>query len=61
MSRWVYTAGLAAVITGSVIQLSAQHATSTYRAPKTPWGDPDLQGNYGLKNILSAARAEERK
>ena len=33
--------------------------------PRTPWGDPDLQGtytnNYGLRNSLGAARAEEQR
>ena len=33
--------------------LSAQHAggsaAATWTAPKTPWGDPDLQGNYTNK------------
>jgi hypothetical protein len=60
---------------------SSRAAAPSAAAPRTPWGDPDLQGtytntyengtpfersdqfvegNYGLKNILSAARAEER-
>ena len=32
----------AAVTTMAAVQLAAQG----YRAPKTPWGDPDIQGNY---------------
>ena len=42
--------GAAAVALGAVASLAAQNAQSTpaiaksYTAPKTPWGDPDLQG-----------------
>ena len=27
--------------------------------PRTPWGDPDLQGNYAMANMLSGARDVE--
>jgi len=58
MSRRAYAVGLAAVVAVSAIQLSAQHASSTYRAPKTPWGDPDIQGNY--TNLSEAGTPMER-
>ena len=25
---------------------AAQSNAQSYKAPKTPWGDPDIQGNY---------------
>jgi len=25
---------------------AAQSSAQSYKAPKTPWGDPDIQGNY---------------
>jgi len=28
------------------VPVTAQTSPSTYRAPRTPWGDPDLQGNF---------------
>jgi hypothetical protein len=34
---------LAAALAFSVVSLCGQ---SSYKAPRTPWGDPDLQGNY---------------
>jgi hypothetical protein len=41
------------VLTPLVTTLHAQHAgsaaTANWTAPKTPWGDPDLQGNYTNK------------
>ena len=38
----------------------------TSSIPRTPWGDPDLQGTYtnsneGLRGILSASRVAERE
>jgi hypothetical protein len=29
--------------------LAAQHAATSYSPPRTPWGDPDLQGTYTNK------------
>ena len=41
------------VLLGIAPAIHAQHATSSaassWTAPKTPWGDPDLQGNYTNK------------
>src|SRR4051812_34353990 len=39
------------------ITLSAQK-TADYKAPRTPWGDPDLQGNY--TNLSEAGTPMER-
>jgi hypothetical protein len=36
----------------------AQTGSSTYTAPRTPWGDPDLQGNY--TNLWEAGTPFER-
>jgi hypothetical protein len=40
-------------------------AAKTYTPPRTPWGHPDIQGtytthegNYALRNMLTAAAAE---
>jgi hypothetical protein len=50
---------LAAVVAGASVSLAAQAPTpskapaksgvTTYTPPKTPWGDPDIQGNYTNK------------
>jgi hypothetical protein len=40
------------VLIASAITIRAQHAgsaPSSWTAPRTPWGDPDLQGNYTNK------------
>jgi hypothetical protein len=37
---------------------AAQTGSSTYTAPRTPWGDPDLQGNY--TNLWEAGTPFER-
>ncbi len=49
--RWVYAA-VAALAIGMVLRVSAQvqpKPARTWTAPRTPWGDPDLQGNYTNK------------
>jgi len=38
--------------------LRAQSGSSTYVGPRTPWGDPDLQGNY--TNLWEAGTPFER-
>ena len=38
--------------------LLAQAGPSPYAAPRTPWGDPDLQGNY--TNLWEAGTPFER-
>src|SRR5262245_15118410 len=38
--------------------LHAQSGPSTYTGPRTPWGDPDLQGNY--TNLWEAGTPFER-
>ena len=38
-----------------VVHLNAQHA---YKAPRTPWGDPDIQGNY--TNLTEAGTPLEK-
>jgi hypothetical protein len=38
--------------------VTAQTGPSTYKAPRTPWGDPDLQGNF--TNLWEAGTPFER-
>jgi hypothetical protein len=58
MSRWVYALGLAAAVAVAMVQLDAQNASGSYRAPRTPWGDPDIQGHY--TNLSEASTPMER-
>jgi hypothetical protein len=30
----------------AIVPLAGQTSSNSYRAPRTPWGDPDLQGKY---------------
>ncbi len=30
---------------------AAQPSAQSYKAPKTPWGDPDIQGNYEMCGV----------
>lgn len=46
---------LLAVVTAGI---RAQTGSSPYTAPRTPWGDPDLQGNY--TNLWEAGTPFER-
>jgi len=50
----------AALVLTALIQtpLRAQSGSSTYVGPRTPWGDPDLQGNY--TNLWEAGTPFER-
>src|SRR3954462_5819315 len=48
---------LAALIALGAISVSAQKPAE-YKAPRTPWGDPDLQGNY--TNLSEAGTPMER-
>ena len=55
---------LAAVLTiGAVVWLApafaAGQATTASTAPRTPWGDPDLQGTYTNKTITPLERPED--
>jgi len=64
---------LVAVVTVGLVVPAAGQAPKKYTAPKTPWGDPDLQGvwndatstplqrpgNVGDKGVLSDEEAEE--
>src|SRR3970040_1499392 len=48
----------AALAVASIAPSGAQTGSSTYTAPRTPWGDPDLQGNY--TNLWEAGTPFER-
>ena len=64
---------LVAVVAAGLVVPVAGQAPKKYTAPKTPWGDPDLQGvwndatstplqrpgNVGDKGVLSDEEAEE--
>jgi hypothetical protein len=69
---------IAATLASAVIGLVfVVHAQAPYHAPKTPWGDPDLQGKWpgtdmggvplqrpeslGTRNVLTDAEFAERK
>src|SRR4030095_6816072 len=45
---------------GSLMMVVAatQSSAQSYKAPKTPWGDPDIQGNY--TNLTEAGTPLER-
>ena len=47
MTIWSRLMVVACAFGAAVVTLSAQSGTNgAYHAPRTPWGDPDLQGNY---------------
>src|SRR5262245_9983894 len=68
---------LVAVVLGSATLVLAQGTPKSYTPPRTPWGDPDLQGKwpgtylvgtplqrdqkYGTRNTLTEAEFLERK
>ena len=54
-ARTVVAALVLALLTAGA---AAQTGSSTYAAPRTPWGDPDLQGNY--TNLWEAGTPFER-
>jgi hypothetical protein len=57
--RAVVHAFTAAFLLGLLTAVAvAQTGSSTYTAPRTPWGDPDLQGNY--TNLWEAGTPFER-
>ena len=42
-----------------IVVIAAAHSSAqSYKAPKTPWGDPDIQGNY--TNLTEAGTPLER-
>ena len=41
-----------------LVMAAAQSNAQSYKAPKTPWGDPDIQGNY--INLTEAGTPLER-
>lgn len=47
--------GVAAMVLSGVVVVDAQQK---YKAPRTPWGDPDIQGNY--TNLTEAGTPLER-
>jgi hypothetical protein len=55
LARTVVAALVLALLTAGA---GAQTGSSTYTAPRTPWGDPDLQGNY--TNLWEAGTPFER-
>jgi hypothetical protein len=53
-SKCLLATGVAIALLAAV-QLDAQHG---YKAPRTPWGDPDIQGNY--TNLTEAGTPLEK-
>ena len=59
MKKYVVIALVLASASATVgVQAQAKKAASTYKAPRTPWGDPDFQGNY--TNLYEAGTPLER-
>jgi len=70
-------AALAALAAASAVPLAAQAAKAGYTAPRTPWGDPDLQGvwpstdmvgtplqrpsSFGARNVLTDEEFKARQ
>ena len=68
---------LAALVALAVTPLAGQAAKAAYKAPRLPWGDPDLQGvwpstdmvgvplqrasNFGERNLLTAEEFKARQ
>ena len=66
MKRWfanslgvLLAVGLASAVVSSQGQ-SSPSAQPGYTPPKTPWGDPDLQGIWGLARTWSACPSSDR-
>src|ERR1041384_7546991 len=51
-------AGVVAALVLAAVPLAAQKPSADYKAPRTPWGDPDLQGNF--TNLSEAGTPMER-
>jgi hypothetical protein len=47
---------LSAAAQGPAAPLPFAPPSSSYQPPKTPWGDPDLQGTYDYQSLLPLQR-----
>jgi hypothetical protein len=52
--------GFAAALLIATVSVTAQSQSGTYKVPKTPWGEPDLQGIYNGNDLqgIPMQRAE---
>ena len=52
--------GIAAALLVATVSVTAQTQSGTYKVPKTPWGEPDLQGTYNGNDLqgIPMQRAE---
>ncbi len=54
---------LAGVVTGSAVALAQEEASpggaAEFEVPRTPWGDPDLQGVWDYRTITPLQRSRE--
>ena len=59
MSTRTWT-GIAAALFVATVSVTAQSPSGTYKVPKTPWGEPDLQGTYNGNDLqgIPMQRAE---
>ena len=59
MSTRTWT-GIAAALLLASVSVAAQSQPGTYKVPKTPWGEPDLQGTYNGNDLqgIPMQRAE---
>ena len=52
IAAWFFVVGL-------TVSAAAQVQTSTYAVPRTPWGDPDLQGVWPSTRALARRRQRQ--
>ena len=52
---------LAAVVLGSATLVVAQGTPKTYSPPRTPWGDPDLQGKWPGTDLVGVPLQRDPK
>ena len=65
--RWLVLATLSFVVAATAVTVSGQGAgapatsqTSTWDPPRTPWGDPDLQGIWTNENTRTPRQRPAR-
>ena len=77
MKRALSFAVLVALACAASVPLAGQAVKKAYKAPRTPWGDPDLQGvwpgtdyvgvplqrasEFGTRNVLTEAEFKARQ
>ena len=57
--RFLFAVAGIAVFAVVALAVYAQKPASTWNAPRTPWGDPDLQGTFSFHTITPLERPKE--